>query len=331
MDVAANLALVTRHAPAVLRAAGLPVTRFADATRVEGGSKKGVYRLRCTDGFSAILYVWSDAEDYWPPADEDDPAGVFVHATGARLFAACASELRAAGVRIPRVYLLDLSHAAYPADIALVEDIDGGTIEQLLESGSAAADPVMERLGAMLKPMWRECRPRIGKVGAGTAPVSLTCERIVFNRAIRQLAGAADRVPRVAAARAQLDETLRALASDIEPRSGCSLIHGELDSGHVLLTAEREPVLIDIEGLMYFDVEWEHVFLRLRYGQAYRWLRIDGLDERRMRLYSFAMDLSLIEGPLRLIDGGHPDREFLLEIVHYATGRVLAAAIRPSS
>jgi hypothetical protein len=43
------------------------------------------------------------------------------------------------------------------------------------------------------------------------------------------------------------------------------------------------------------------------------------------------MDLSLIEGPLRLIDGGHPDREFLLEIVHYATGRVLAAAIRPRS
>ena len=78
-------------------------------------------------------------------------------------------------------------------------------------------------------------------------------------------------------------EMLRTLADDIEPRTDWTLIHGELAPDHVLRTAAREPVVIDIEGLMYFDVEWEHVFLRLTYGKAYHWLRIDGLDEQRMR------------------------------------------------
>jgi hypothetical protein len=77
MDTAANLALVTRHAPAVLRAAGLPGHEVTDVTRIPAASKKGVYRLRCAGDFSVILYVWSATEDYWPAA-EDDPAGVFV-------------------------------------------------------------------------------------------------------------------------------------------------------------------------------------------------------------------------------------------------------------
>ena len=63
-----------RLAPGILRAAGLGSHgRVASVTRLAGGSKKGVYRLGCPDGFSAVLYVWSAAEDYWPadagPAD----------------------------------------------------------------------------------------------------------------------------------------------------------------------------------------------------------------------------------------------------------------------
>ena len=37
------------------------------------------------------------------------------------------------------------------------------------------------------------------------------------------------------------------------------------------------------------------------------------------------MDLSLIEGPLRLLDGDFPDREAMLDIVGHAVDRVLDA------
>jgi Phosphotransferase enzyme family len=347
---------VGRLAPGILRAAGLgsrcPV---ASVTRLAGGSKKGVYRLGCSGGFSAVLYVWSAAEDFWPADAGGDggaggaDAGVFGHASGLGLFAAASQRLAQAGVRVPLVYLTDASRALYPADIALVEDVRGGTLEELLAADPSAAAPVMERLGEMLRSMWGQRAARVGRVadvppsgdpaaGAprtpGTVEVEVevevgggaSSERIVLERALRQLAGAADRVPGVAAARPRLDETLRALAASVRPRASYGLIHGELGPDHVSIDDRGQPVVVDIEGAMYFDVEWEHAFLRLRFGRDYEWLRVGGLDEHRMSLYALALDLSLIEGPLRLLDGDYPDREEMLAIAGWAVDRVLRTA-----
>jgi phosphotransferase family enzyme len=339
---ASGTALITRLAPGVLRAAGLDGSSVAGVTRLAGGSKKGVYRLACGNGFSAVLYVWSAAEDFWPAeAGDGDGAGVFGHASGLGLFSASARRLTEAGVRVPRVYLADRSQAVYPADIALVEDVRGGTLEDLLSTDPQAAPPVMERLGDMLRSMWRHRAARTGKVadvagsgdgaiGAGGAvgAVGASSEQIVLERALRHLAGAADRVPSVAAVRPQLDETLLALAASVRPRASYALIHGELGPDHVSIDDQGQPVVIDIEGAMYFDVEWEHVFLRLRFGRHYEWLRVNGLDEERMSLYALALDLSLIEGPLRLLDGDYPERELMLAIAASAVDRVLEAARR---
>ena len=342
---------VGRLAPGILRAAGLgsrcPV---ASVARLAGGSKKGVYRLCCSDGFSAVLYVWSAAEDFWPAdasqadAGPTDPsggaeAGVFGHASGLGLFSAASQRLTAAGVRVPRVYLTDASLALYPADIALVEDVRGGTLEELLAADPSAAAPVMERLSEMLRSMWGQRAARVGKVadvpefgdrvtGARGALGALgaSSERIVLERALEQLAGAADRVPSVASVRPRLDETLRALAASVRPRASYGLIHGELGPDHVSIDDRGQPVVVDIEGAMYFDVEWEHAFLRLRFGRDYEWLRVSGLDEQRMSLYALALDLSLIEGPLRLLDGDYPDREDMLAIAGWAVDRVLRTA-----
>jgi Phosphotransferase enzyme family len=335
---------VSRLAPGILRAAGFgPRCPVDSVTRLAGGSKKGVYRLCCPDGFSAVLYVWSAAEDFWPAdASDGGDAGVFGHASGLGLFSAASQRLTDAGVRVPRVYLTDASQALFPADVALVEDVRGGTLEELLAADPSAAAPVMERLGEMLRSMWGRRAARVGRVGdvaeigdgaigAALAPGALgalgpSSERIVLERALRQLAGAADRVPSVAAARPRLDETLRALAASVRPRASYGLIHGELGPDHVSIDDRGQPVVVDIEGAMYFDVEWEHAFLRLRFGRDYEWLRVSGLDEQRMSLYALALDLSLIEGPLRLLDGDYPDREEMLAIAGWAVDRVLRTA-----
>jgi hypothetical protein len=49
---------------------------------------------------------------------------------------------------------------------------------------------------------------------------------------------------------------------------GAGILEGQPD--HVLIDAQGAPVLIDIEGLMFFDAEWEHAFLRLRFGRHYQ-------------------------------------------------------------
>jgi hypothetical protein len=87
---------------------------------------------------------------------------------------------------------------------------------------------------------------------------------------------------------------------------------------------DGQPVLIDIEGLMFFDVEWEHVFLRLRFGEDYELLERSDLDEQRLTLYMLAMRLSLVAGPLRLLDGDFPDREFMVGIAEHNLKQALA-------
>jgi hypothetical protein len=140
---------------------------------------------------------------------------------------------------------------------------------------------------------------------------------------VRDLAEATARVPRIAAVHDRLARIVAELAAAVPPRAEYGLIHGELGPDHVLVDGDGQPVLIDIEGLMFFDVEWEHAFLEFRFGGHYPRLRTTDLDERRLRYYRLAQHLSLVAGPLRLLDGDFPERGPMLAIVEYNIGQVL--------
>jgi hypothetical protein len=51
--------------------------------------------------------------------------------------------------------------------------------------------------------------------------------------------------------------------------------------------------------------------------------RVPELDEARLRFYALAHHLSLVEGPLRLLDGDFPDRARMLAIATANTERAL--------
>ncbi|MFG2939936.1 phosphotransferase family protein [Streptomyces sp. NPDC048282] len=298
----------------------------AAVTRLRGGSKKGVYRLALDNGRSAIAYVWSPEEDYWGPADADirDP---FAHASGLGLFLSAHDLLTELGVRTPRLLFADEDAEHLPAYAAVVEDVRGGSLEMLLRSDPGAARVPLARLAGTLGVL-RECvSAGYGKaalVEEGSKPIGDSCEQVVADRAVHDIAEVAERDPRVRAVRDALAERVHQLYDRIEPREHASLVHGELGPDHVLVTEDGDPALIDIEGLMYFDAEWEHVFLQLRFGPAYDLLRTADLDEDRTELYRLAMHLNLVAGPLRLLDGDFPEREPMQEIAESNLRRVLS-------
>ena len=147
-------------------------------------------------------------------------------------------------------------------------------------------------------------------VDAGGRSRGASCEQVMLDRALAQLAEIAVRDRRAAAAQGRLAETLRALAEPVMPRTTMALVHGELGPDHVLLDRGGEPVLIDIEGMMYFDVEVEHVWMRMRFGEHYASLGHHRLDEDRLRLYQLCMHLDLVAGPSRIAGTSHPQREW---------------------
>ena len=72
------------------------------------------------------------------------------------------------------------------------------------------------------------------------------------------------------------------------------------------------------------------MFLRLRHTESrYQRPAVDGLDEDRLTLYKLTQHLSLTAGPLRLLDGDFPDREFMRGIAdhHLNEAPAMVAAV----
>jgi hypothetical protein len=303
--------------------------RVLAAERLAGGSKKGAYRLVMDDGGTALVYAWDDCEDYWQgvlPAGAGDPASPFSHASGLALFEAAALRLGSAGVRCPEVLFTDRSRELYPADIAVVEDVAGGSLEALLEQDPAAAGRPLSVLADWLAAMAAVRSPSFGRVAfvdAGGRPAGASCEGVMLERALGQLAEVAAADRRAAAAQGRLQEVLHSLAGPVGPRAASALVHGELGPDHVLLDRRGEPVLIDIEGTKYFDVELEHAWMRLRFGRHYAKLSQGGLDEDRLRLYQLCMHLDLVAGPLRIAGTSHPERDWFRALAEHHLQRAL--------
>lgn len=296
--------------------------RLAAVTRLAGGTRKGVYRLTMDDGTTAVAYLWEASENYWPQTEYDgDPADVFSAGVGADLYEAAHHRLASLGLRVPEIYLLDRDRAHYPADIAILEDFPGEDLLERFERDPAGTEPTMVRLREGLAAMRAHRGPAPGKVGwidGGGTPRWSSCEAAALDFALRCLTEAAGRDRRIADRRDAFEDRLRELAAAVRPRAEYSVVHGELGLDHILVDRHREPVLIDIEDLMYFDVEWEHVFMRIRLFEDWeRAVGVGGLDEDRMALYLFTQRLSLTAGPLRLLDSDIPDRKFFQQIAEY--------------
>ncbi|WP_037915057.1 phosphotransferase [Actinacidiphila yeochonensis] len=301
----------------------------AGVERLPAGSKKGVYRVRL-DGSgprSVIVYRWADEENFWPGGNVDDPSDPFAAASGLAPYLAARRALEEAGARMPELLSADGAGVRGPVETAVVEDIRGGTLERLLTADPERAASVLADLARTLDLMRGRTAPRFGRVDLverGGAARAESCEQRVFDRALGDLAEAAGRDPRIAAVRDRLDALLRESRGRVVPRARYGLAHGELGPDHVLVDDEGRAVLIDIDNLMYFDSEWEHVFLRIRFGPHYAALAVPGLDPRRTELYMLAMRLSLVAGPLRLLDGDFPDRAFMRGIVEHNLAEALA-------
>jgi Phosphotransferase enzyme family len=300
--------------------------RLTALDRLAGGSKKGVYRLGLDDQTTVILYVWAAGENYWPPLPTvpDDP---FTDASGAELFAASHAALAAASVRTPRLLMLDRDGRYLDADIALVEDAGALRLEALMERDPVAAAAPLSTLGDALRRMHTTFSPQYGKLAAiarGEAPQTRRTEDIIVDRALGHLDAVATRDARLADAHDRIAGHVRQLRSSVTARQAYGLVHGELGPDHVLVTPAGEPVMIDFEGLAYFDVEWEHAWLQMRFGVAYPALRPVDLDPHRLELYRYAQVLSLIEGPLRIADTDFPDRQWMLDLAEWNITKALA-------
>jgi hypothetical protein len=162
-------------------------------------------------------------------------------------------------------------------------------------------------------------------VDAGGTPRWSTSEEAVLALGLRCVAEATERDRRIADNRERLKDRLGELAAAVRPRAEYSVVHGELGFDHVLVDADGSPVIIDIEDLMYFDVEWEHAHMQVRLGRDWaRTVGADDLDEARLALCMLSQRLFLAAGPMRLLDSDFPDMAFMRSIIEHNLNEALA-------
>jgi hypothetical protein len=121
-----------------------------------------------------------------------------------------------------------------------------------------------------------------------------------------------------------LIQKIQELYSNIKPRNDYVFIHGELGPNHVFVDEHLNTYLIDIESAMFFDIEYEHSFLELRFGELYKYLTADNLDLDRLRFYRLHLHISCLSGALKLKQEDYPDMDDVNGMIEHNSAQVLS-------
>lgn len=207
------------------------------------------------------------------------------------------------------------------APFALVEHVRVQTFHEALRAGKSAPE-LLPRMREQLERMHALRRDHPGSLLGETAP--RPPHEDAYTNALAELSDLAGELPAVRARQAAIASRLEGLRKQILPRGDYCLVHGELGPDeHFLVDDSGAVVLLDVDNCEYHDLEREHAYLRIRFGEHYPALSCPGLDPQRMEFYTLCLHLSIAWGHRRLYTRGYPDPDSLREIYERHISRAL--------
>jgi hypothetical protein len=278
--------------------------------QIYGGAQKITYKVDCSNNFSFILYVWDNSRDYF----HEEKTKNILPSGGADLFEINQQFLLNQGISTPKLYYIDRSKTKYPFDFAFVEYISGGDISSYYDKNPEIQKQVFSNLANVVRRMHSVKSHGFGSL-KGIIHTNQTCQQIILEKTIDELKFSSKYIAEMNKNR--LTEVLNSLYRRLKPRNYYSLIHGELGPNHVLVDKNLQTYLIDIECLSYFDIEYEHSFLEFRFENYNDYLKVEELDEDRLRFYKLTLHISYTTGAQKLLLRGYPDKNELYGMIEY--------------
>ncbi|WP_379137884.1 phosphotransferase [Paenibacillus sp. sgz500958] len=293
-----------------------------EAVQLRGGAQKVVYQVRCSNGFRFILYIWDVRLNYFRQELERDEAKT-VSGFGGLQFQTVNALLRKLHIRTPELYHFEPGGLKGEADFAFVEYIEGKEASEFFHADLAIQDQIFEPLSGMLNQMHQQTREHWGALHEPVPQVQSGCHFPMLAEAYRQLEYLAENLSEYRNHHDRFVQVIEALAARIVERPYYSFIHAELGPNHVLVDNQLRPWLIDIDGALFFDPEYEHSFLEFRFDNYGRYLKHTHLDPHRMAFYKLYHHISYSAGPHRLLQRGFPEAELVKEIMAFNTQSAL--------
>ncbi|HYE68077.1 MAG TPA: phosphotransferase [Anaerovoracaceae bacterium] len=288
-----------------------------EVVQLHGGAQKVVYMIRCSNGFRLILYIWDLRMNYFRVELEQMEQSEPISGYGGKQFQSVNAFLRKLEVRTPELYHFEPRAIESEADFAFVEYIEGKEASDFFQADPEIQDQVFEPLAEMLERMHQQTRAHWGKLNEPVPVASYGCHIPMVAGAKRQLEYLSLHVSEFRKNHDRFDQLIEDLAVKIVARSCYSFIHAELGSNHVLVDSQLRPWLIDIEGALFFDPEYEHSFMKFRFDNYERYMKNCQLDPNRMAFYKLYHHISYSAGPHRLLQRGYPDVEIVEQIMAF--------------
>ncbi|WP_427181608.1 phosphotransferase [Paenibacillus sp. TC-CSREp1] len=287
----------------------------AEQTRIQGGAQKVIYKVNFTNGFSCLLYIWDISSNYFH--DELLKESTFQNSYGSSLFSMNTVFLRNHGIRTPALYDMRNGRNGFDFDFALVEYVEGQPAESYFQHHDTPdKHALFQEIGSMISTMHAIEREHYGKADDDKMK-EIPCFKLKQDDAINALCYASKHIAMIKENHDLLLHKLAQLESRIQPRTRHHFIHDELGPNHIIIDHKMQPYLIDIEGAGFFDLEHEHSFLKLRFGEYYRYFEQENLDSARLSFYRLCHHLSLTSGGLKLLHRQFPDRQFARKLAAY--------------
>ena len=298
--------------------------RPEEAVPLRGGAQKEVHRIRCSNGFRFVLYNWDVERNYFREELEREEQDSPISGFGGEAFRAASVFLNSLQIRTPELYHFEPAGAIVGAAFAFVEFIEGREASDFFAAEPQLQDRIFEPLAEMVNTMHRQERTFWGRLQESPPPaLSAGCHKPMLPALHRELDYLAKGMPAIHQHAGEFARVMDDLAAAIEVRPQYGFIHAELGPNHVLVDKQLRPYLIDLDGALYFDPEYEHSFLEFRFANYGRYFANSRLDPVRMAFYKLNHHLSYTAGAHRLLQRGYPDAEEVKGIMDYNRDQAL--------
>ena len=279
-----------------------------------GGAKKQVYKIHCLNDFVFVLYVWHESISYF-----DETASMFT-SNSACLFEINNDFMVKNMISTPKLYFMDRAKKEQGYEFAFVEYIDGYALDFVIDEYPERIEPIFESLNESIQRM-----NSVKRLQAGTIDNPLqdfSCKDYILCNAEKEIGYLIQNYSPIADIKNQVLTCLSCLHQKCGDTSSYSFIHNELGPEHVMVDKNNIAYLIDIEGAKFFDAEYEHSYLKMRFGENYRYLDNKTLCYNKLEFYSFCHYIQILQGAHELSTKNYYDMDDVNGMISFGFSQI---------
>jgi len=256
---------------------------------IRDGFSKQVYKIT-TDQECFILYIWR--RPFGNSLTDNQTEGVeYLFPDGFTYFIHNTRLLSDLGIRVPRIVTAGHNDDG-DFDYAIVECFIGQSLHEYMNNGGKISDvagkiiEVTDRMAAKKRSFYGP--PMINE------PFSISATQLAFNFYSEELNIASKFDNEISSMQEGILTLMQRKMSEITESKDreFSLIHGELTPPHVFILDNGDIGIIDIEGIKYFDTEYDWVVISSACGGVFPLPR--SLDLNKLEFYGLCMKVGYI-------------------------------------